>query len=564
MDATNADEGEVELLAPQSLVPVPTKYRLLASLGRGGMGDVFLAESKGFAGSSKLVVVKRLRAGLSTDPQFLSMFLDEGKLAVKLNHPNVVHSHEVGMDASGSYFIAMEFLEGQPYSRLLRRSAKANRPLTLAQHVTILMATLDGLHYAHELTDVDQSHFRIVHRDVSPQNVFVTYEGGCKVLDFGIAKAISSTVDTQAGVVKGKLGFMSPEQVIGEGFDRRADIFGVGIMLFMATTGKSPWEGLANLEIARRLINGKIPLLDSSNSTAPDELNVICNRALAASPEDRFATAKEMRVALESVLETLPTKSNLHDIAEVTANLFADERKRMQRSIETQLKSVDAGVAADVHPTLPTIDGVSSISSLTAMPSGNTTSTARAYAPAPKSSLRFVVLALLLLAAIPLLFALSGLMRRTPEVAPVVAATAPPPLIPSKTMEITVDPADARLRVDGAEVETPFVSTRSPDGLQYELRASAEGYLPAIKMVHFDSAKRIHIVLKPNVAASPPEAELTAPIDIVKSATVKPVSVKSKSPRRNNKKAVSATTEEKSAAKPRVDILEDPKVDIIE
>jgi eukaryotic-like serine/threonine-protein kinase len=561
MDADHTDNGEVELLAPQSLVPVPTKYRLLASLGRGGMGDVFLAESKGFAGSSKLVVVKRLRAGLSADPQFLSMFLDEGKLAVKLNHPNVVHSHEVGMDGSGNYFIAMEFLEGQPYSRLLRRAAQVKQPLTLAQHVTILMATLDGLHYAHELTDVDQSHFRIVHRDVSPQNVFVTYEGGCKVLDFGIAKAIGSTVDTQAGVVKGKLGFMSPEQVIGEGFDRRADIFGVGVMLFMAITGKSPWEGLANLEIARRLINGKIPVLGSSHSAAPEILNAICNRALAASPNDRFASAKEMRVALESTLEALPTKSNLHDIAEVTASLFAEERKRMQRSIETQLKSVDATVPVDAHASLPTIDGVSSVSALTAMPNGSTTSTARGYTPAPRS-LWPIVLVMLLLGSILLSVALFSLTQRTPALTATVPTSAP--LVPSKTLEITVEPADARLRVNGAEVETPFVSTRSPDGLQYELRASAEGYLPAIKIIHFDGVKRVHLALKPQPANEAIESGPIAPIETAKSAETKPVSAKPKASRRNARKAVSTSTEEKSSAKPRVDILDDPKVDIIE
>jgi len=210
------------------------KYRLIAELGHGGMAEVFLAVAQGPAGFNKLTVIKQIRPQLADDPEFLSMFLDEARLAARLNHPQIVQTNEVGHEAN-RYFIAMEYLEGQPLNRVVNRVGRERFPL--AMHIGLLADTLAGLHYAHDLTDYDGTPLEVVHRDVTPHNIFITYEGQVKVVDFGIAKAMNSSSETKTGVLKGKVAYMAPEQARGEKVDRRADVFSVGVMLWEAAVG---------------------------------------------------------------------------------------------------------------------------------------------------------------------------------------------------------------------------------------------------------------------------------------------------------------------------------------
>src|SRR6185437_1077783 len=189
------------------------KYRLIAELGHGGMAEVYLAVVRGPAGFNKLVVIKQIRPQLAEDPEFLGMFLDEARLAARLSHPNVVQTNEVGQEGN-RYFIAMEYLEGQPLNRILHRLQKSGG-LPLGLHIKILSDVLAGLHHAHELADYDGTALEVVHRDVTPHNVFVTYEGQVKVVDFGIAKAAGRAGETRHGVIKGKAPYMAPEQAAG-------------------------------------------------------------------------------------------------------------------------------------------------------------------------------------------------------------------------------------------------------------------------------------------------------------------------------------------------------------
>src|SRR5262245_17105669 len=218
-----------------------SRYHPIAELGQGGMADVLLAMMQGAAGFRKLVVLKRLRPNLADDAELLAMFSDEARLAARLNHPNVVQTYEVGYDA-GRHFIAMEWLDGQPLHRLLK-AAWAYDALPLDVHLFILCEALRGLHYAHELQDFDGTRLEVVHRDVSPQNVFLTYEGQVKLVDFGVAKAHARSTDTQVGVVKGKVAYMAPEQALGCPVDRRADVFSVGVMLWEAVARRRLWRG---------------------------------------------------------------------------------------------------------------------------------------------------------------------------------------------------------------------------------------------------------------------------------------------------------------------------------
>ncbi|MEM9696613.1 MAG: serine/threonine-protein kinase, partial [Myxococcota bacterium] len=237
-------------------LPTFGKYRPVAELGQGGMADVILALSQGPIGFNKLVVIKRLRSHLADDPEFVGMLIDEARLAARLNHPNIVHTNEVG-EIDGTFFIAMEYLEGQPLHRIKRRAKRhESLDISLAMELQILADVLAGLHYAHELTDYDGTALQVVHRDVTPSNIFLTYDGVSKVLDFGIAKASGRTTETKTGVVKGKMTYMPPEQALGLEIDRRADIYSVGVMLWEAATGRRMWKGVDDVVILGKLIKG--------------------------------------------------------------------------------------------------------------------------------------------------------------------------------------------------------------------------------------------------------------------------------------------------------------------
>ncbi|MDB4940788.1 MAG: serine/threonine protein kinase, partial [Labilithrix sp.] len=207
------------------------KYQLFASLGRGGMADVFLAVARGQMGFNKLAVVKRLRQALAEEAAFRTMFLDEARLAARLSHPNIVHTYEVG-EQDGVYFIAMEYLEGQSLNKVMKEALRRKDGLEPEVSARIIADALGGLGYAHGLADYDGRPLGIIHRDVSPHNIFVTYDGHTKLVDFGIAKAALSSTETEVGVLKGKVAYMSPEQAMGGRIDQRADIFAMGIVLW--------------------------------------------------------------------------------------------------------------------------------------------------------------------------------------------------------------------------------------------------------------------------------------------------------------------------------------------
>jgi serine/threonine-protein kinase len=311
------------------------KYRLIAEIGRGGMADVFLAVVQGPAGFNKLVVIKKTRSEMAHDPDFLAMFLDEARLAARLNHPNVVQTHEVGQDGD-RYFIAMEYLDGQPLNRI---RARATTSFSTNMQVRVLADVLAGLHHAHELCDFDGTALGVVHRDATPQNVFVTYDGLIKVVDFGIAKAIDSSHETRAGMVKGKVTYMAPEQARGERVDRRADVFAVGVMLWEAISGKRMWKGLPELTVVHDLIGNQVPKIRDTVPDAPESLALICDRALAANRDDRYATAQDMHDALNEYLDGAGHTS-ARDVGKFVAEKFAEDRAKVKTLIESQLKDV--------------------------------------------------------------------------------------------------------------------------------------------------------------------------------------------------------------------------------
>ena len=318
---------------------VPGNFHFIAEIGHGGMSEVFLTIAQGgMEGFQKLVVVKLLRADLAEDEEFRRMFLDEARLSARLNHPNVVQTNAVGED-QGRYYIAMEYLEGQTFERA-RRTRGASVALTRNLQLQMLVDVLSGLHYAHELRDYDNSPMGIVHRDVTPSNVFLTYDGQVKLLDFGIARIRDSMNQTRVGVLKGKARYMAPEQIIGTPLDRRADIYSVGVMLWEVLSGKQIWRGRSEAETLRGVASGEFPALPPD---APEELQQICRTAMAYQPQRRYATAAALRDELADYIAQRATQRRERGIGAVLTELFAEERQRIRQLVDAELKGVRTG-----------------------------------------------------------------------------------------------------------------------------------------------------------------------------------------------------------------------------
>ena len=315
------------------------KYQLFASLGRGGMADVYLAIARGPIGFNKLTVIKRLRSDIAPDPSLSDMLLDEARLAARLSHPNVIHTYEAGED-NGAYFIAMEYLEGQPLVRLARTAAKSGARLEAPLSARIVADALAGLHYAHELRDYDGKSLQIIHRDVSPHNIFVTYDGVVKLMDFGIAKATSSAAQTDIGVVKGKLAYMSPEQVTGETVDRRADIFSMGVVLWELLTSERLFNTAVAASAIHKLASQPIPRVSEKVFDVDAGLDAIVAKALEKNAANRYQTAQEMRAALEEYVERSGARLRPQDVGERVSDLFEGTRENVHRQIQMHMAEV--------------------------------------------------------------------------------------------------------------------------------------------------------------------------------------------------------------------------------
>ena len=311
-------------------------YRLIAELGHGGMADVFLAAATGPVGSgfTKLAVVKKLRSHLAEDPEFVSMLIEEARITARLNHPNVVQLFDAG-DENGQFFLAMEFLEGQPLHRVERRVAREEVVVPRHVYYAVVSEVLAGHHYAHELSDYDGSPLAITHRDVTPHNVFVTYDGVVKVVDFGLAKASGRLFESDGGIRKGKVRYMSPEQAAGEPVDRRTDIFAAGMMLWNLATGAKFWTDRTDEAIVQALRTGDFESSAIARGfDVPPEIDRICCKALAVDRADRFATADEMRVEIEALLGRSSIEAR-RTLAGLVKDHFRGERAEVRRVVES-------------------------------------------------------------------------------------------------------------------------------------------------------------------------------------------------------------------------------------
>jgi eukaryotic-like serine/threonine-protein kinase len=327
-DADAAGSYDDELIAE-------SRYRILLPLASGGSATLSIALAEGAGGFSKLVVLKTIRDELVQNARATRMFLEEARLSALMNHPNVVEVYEVFLQRNVPV-IVMEFVDGQPLNYILARAGDSNIP-SLELAISILAKVLAGLHYAHTLHDASGEPLGLIHRDVSPHNVMVAYDGQVKLIDFGIAKLARSEHRTRTGVVKGKLTYMAPEQFTGT-TDHRADIFGVGVMLWEFAARQRYWGDLLEPAIIGRLVSGQLPHLHTRARIDADVLR-ICERALAARAEDRYASAAEMQADLESYLEARGLVITQRAIGEFVTETCAEARRRVQSDIRGQLSA---------------------------------------------------------------------------------------------------------------------------------------------------------------------------------------------------------------------------------
>ncbi|NNB97818.1 protein kinase [Corallococcus exiguus] len=270
------------------------KYLLLERVNVGGMAEVFIAKAFGVEGFERILAIKKILPTMAEDDEFITMFIDEARISVQLNHANIVHIHELGKHED-TYFIAMEYVAGRDVRTLLERYRRRKEIMPTAQAVFIVSKMCEGLDYAHRKKDARGQDLHIIHRDVSPQNILVSYEGEVKIIDFGIAKAANRSQKTQAGILKGKFGYMSPEQVRGMPIDRRSDVFAVGVLLYEMLTGEKLFVGESDFSTLEKVRNADIPLPREFNPNISAGLEKVVLKALAREPEDRYQWASDLQ-----------------------------------------------------------------------------------------------------------------------------------------------------------------------------------------------------------------------------------------------------------------------------
>jgi serine/threonine protein kinase len=298
------------------------RYTIVKHLASGGMAELYVARQRAVGGFEKQLVLKLLQGRYAENPRVVEMFLDEARLAAKLNHPSIVHVYDVA-EADGVKFIAMEHIHGETLTDIIRRGVAVQNYLPLEHGLHIISQAAAGLAYAHGRFDADGAPLRIVHRDVSPSNILVSYEGQTKIVDFGIAR-IQDQIREESGMRPGKASYMSPEQVAGEGADYRSDIFSLGIILYEISLGHRLWRGPAD-EVMRRIVEEKIPPPTSVRRDYPPALELIVMRALEKRPADRYQSAEEMRNDLEEFLDESGFRTGPRRMAIYLKQLFAPD-----------------------------------------------------------------------------------------------------------------------------------------------------------------------------------------------------------------------------------------------
>ncbi len=488
------------------------------------MARVFVAVSSGLAGFNKLVVLKVMRDELRENQSSLDMFLAEARLAARMNHPNIVQTLEVGED-TGRYFICMEYLEGQTLGRLLKKTIDA--PLPLAARLELVCQVLEALIYMHGFTDPDGTALSLVHRDISPNNIFVTFDGTAKVLDFGVAKANGVSHATETGMFKGKLGYAAPEQILGNS-EQRSDVFAVGVLLWELLAYRRLSQDRTQQEIVQARMAGVDPELMKKALGVPVELLQICMRAASKQVEDRYRSALEMRDTLRAYIRANNLQFSSEQMRTVLDDLYASERIEIRRLVDQRMKQANAeddhpSFGAQLIPVAPAVLGGIGGATLT----GNASTYVLPSAPTTKSKWIAALVGVVALAGIAGRW-LSGSERSPQTMQPSAAAAQVAAAEPRRvsvapklvTVKISASPADTEILLDGAKLDTnPFSGQLPKDAALHRLELHSIGRVTEARMIRLDQDLDLLIALPVDKAS--PFKTSSAPV-VAKSAGNKP------------------------------------------
>ncbi|HEY6038175.1 MAG TPA: protein kinase [Kofleriaceae bacterium] len=318
-------------------------YEILAKLATGGMAEIFLARGASATGVERYVVLKRILRSRAHDQAFVRMFLDEARLAAQLQHPNIAQVYDIGK-LGESYFFTMEYVHGETVRMLLQRSHALRTPIPIGSVLVVIAGAAAGLHHAHERIGLDGTPLGIVHRDVSPSNLIVSYEGSVKLVDFGVAKAAHRSQETRSGTVKGKISYLSPEQCRGAPIDRRSDLFSLGIVLWEMLTTERLFKRDSDFNAMAAIVSETVPPPSTRRPEIPPELDALSLRLLAKDPAERFQTADQVHEAIETVAVRLGTALSGAALSRYLRDLFG---QRPEPWIEMQ--------ARETHPEVFTV-----------------------------------------------------------------------------------------------------------------------------------------------------------------------------------------------------------------
>jgi eukaryotic-like serine/threonine-protein kinase len=305
------------------------KYILVGDIAVGGMAEVFLGVQQGLAGFLKVVVIKRVLPHFTANEQFVRMFIDEARIAARLDHPNIVRTYEFGA-AEGQYYTVMEYLPGEDLRSILRRLSHGKQRMPLHLAMGIVMQLCAGLHCAHQLTDTNGHPLNLVHRDVNPANIIITYGGEVKIIDFGVAK--TNTTATVTGTIKGKIAYMPPEQILARGVDQRSDVFSAGVVLWELLTGRRLFGRASDAATLYAIMNDPVPTPSRYRPDVPRELDAIVMQALSRTPADRYHSADDMAAALEHFMASQP-KFDSRVLGGMVEGLFGASRADAKKAI---------------------------------------------------------------------------------------------------------------------------------------------------------------------------------------------------------------------------------------
>jgi serine/threonine-protein kinase len=314
------------------------RYRVLERLASGGMAEVFVAESAGIEGFKKVVAIKRVLPHLSEKKRFIAMFLDEARLSANLSHSNVVQVFDIGV-GDNTYFIVMEYVDGSDLKAVGQHLRETGKPFPVEAAIYISTKICEGLAYAHEMTNAEGEPLHAVHRDISPPNVLLSKHGEVKIVDFGLAKASTQLEKSEAGIIKGKFSYLSPEAAHGQEVDHRADIFAVGIILWELLAGRKLFQGTSDYETVKLVQRGEVPPISRLNPDADTHLDGILARALAVDRDGRYPSARTLGQDLTRYLYRLGKPVSAFDVAELVRGPY--QLRKTRRDVSEGASIID-------------------------------------------------------------------------------------------------------------------------------------------------------------------------------------------------------------------------------